>query len=36
LTEIVGDRGVAGVEHSNKFVVNGFGQESFHREKQTD
>jgi hypothetical protein len=39
LAEIVGDRGVAnriGAEHSNKFVVDGLGRESLHREKQAD
>jgi hypothetical protein len=39
LTEIVGDRGVASrivAEHSNKFVVDGLGRESLHREKQAD
>jgi hypothetical protein len=39
LTEIVGDRRVAdgiGAEHSNKFVVDGLGRESRHREKQAD
>jgi hypothetical protein len=36
LTKIVGDRGVGdriGAEHSNKFVVDGLGRESLHREK---
>jgi hypothetical protein len=39
LTEMVDDRGVAdriGAEHSNKFVGDGMGRESLHREKQTD
>jgi hypothetical protein len=38
-TEIVGDRGIAdriGAEHSNKFVADGLGRESLHREKQAD
>jgi hypothetical protein len=39
LTEIVGGRGVADrieAEHSNKFVGDGLGRESLHREKQAD
>jgi hypothetical protein len=39
LTEIVGDHGVSdriGAEYSNKFVGDGLGEESLHREKQAD
>jgi hypothetical protein len=39
LTEIIGKSGGAnriGAEYSNKFVVDGLGRESLHREKQAD